>query len=625
MKRSPLNRSAVAACHDAVMAAFSFILALHLRLGFDISLTQLGYFPLGIFLFVFASVSVFVSMRLYRGMWHFASTEDLVAIVKAVSLAVLIFAFLMFTVSRLEGFPRSALMINWLVLIFLLGAPRFAYRIYKDKSVTLAFKRDHKNIPLLLYGAGNAAEVFIRDTLRNAELLYKVVGIIDDDPARSDRTIHGIKVYRGADILPFIIRKFERKGIKPERLVITEEVSPEILKHILEVADSHGLTLSRLGPLQLRQHDGTHTSFADHLKPIDIEDLLGRPQALRDKALMQKLVAGKRVMVTGAGGSIGSELCRQIAALHPASLILYELSEYALYTMDMEMQKQCPALPRKAVLADIRDPYALDDVMGNHKPDIVFHAAAIKHVPLSEENPLAALETNVCGTALVANACAKNHVGLMVMISTDKAVNPSNVMGATKRFAEKVISSLPSSQTQFITVRFGNVLGSQGSVVPLFERQMKQGGPLTVTHKDMTRYFMTIREAVDLVIHAAALGYEQQTSNALFVLDMGEPVNITDLARKMIRLAGLKPEEDIQIEYTGLRPGEKLYEELFYKQEMPKPTTIRGVLQAAHRTGERRVDSSVLDTLAKYCKERQLTAALELLKTQVPEFTPITK
>ncbi len=622
MTRPRLGRSSVAACHDAVMAALSFALSIHLRLGFDAAYTSMPFFLPGILLFTAVSITVFISMRLYRGLWHFASMEDLVTIVKAVSLAVLVFAFLMFTISRLDGFPRSTLIINWLLLIFMLGAPRFAYRLYKDKGLNIAFKHDVKHIPLLLYGAGNAAEIFVRDSLRNAEIMYRVVGIIDDDPKRSDRTIHGVKIYSGTNILPLIIRKFERKGIKLQRLVLTEEVSADTLKHMLEVADSHGLTLSRLPRLELRAHDRAFASFADKLRPIDIEDLLGRPQAMRNIGLMNGLIAGKSVVITGAGGSIGSELCRQIAALKPRCLIFYELSEFALYSIHREIQQAHPTLECHALLADIRDGAALNEVFGCHKPDIVFHAAAIKHVPLSEENPLAALDVNVCGTASVASACAAHQVGLMVTISTDKAVHPSNVMGASKRLAERVIAACPDSSTKYVIVRFGNVLGSQGSVVPLFEKQLAQGGPLTVTHPDMTRYFMTIREAVDLVIHAAAIGNEQSDHHALFVLDMGEPVNITNLARQMIRLSGLIPDEDIAITYTGLRPGEKLYEELFYKEEMPKPTTIKGVMQATNLLKDNAIPPLALDALEKCCKERRMSDALALLKQYVPEYTP---
>jgi O-antigen biosynthesis protein WbqV len=625
MKKIRLGRTTIAACHDAFMAALSFLLALHLRFGFDISPFSLPYFTTGMALFTTICIAVFISMRLYRGMWHFASTEDLISITKAVSLAILIFAFLMFTLSRLDGFPRSTLIINWLLLIFMLGAPRFAYRIYKDKGLNFAFKRDQKNIPLLLYGAGSAAEIFIRDSFRNDEFLYKVVGIVDDDPKRSDSTIHGIKIYSGAGILPFIIRKFERKGIKPQRLVITEEVSAETLKHMLEVADSHGLTLSRLPSMQLEKHSTTPIPFSDKLRPIDIEDLLGRPQALRDKALMNSLVSGKRVMITGAGGSIGSELCRQIAELQPSALIFYELSEYALYSIDMEIVHRYPELKRYVILGDVRNKSALHHTIQSLKPDIIFHAAAIKHVPISEENPLAAIETNICGTARVAASAAANNVPLMVTISTDKAVNPSNIMGATKRFAERVITHQPESHTRFITVRFGNVLGSRGSVVPLFQKQLQQGGPLTVTHREMTRYFMTIREAVDLVIHAAALGNQQADKMALFVLDMGEPVKIVDLARQIIRLSGLKPDEDIKIIFTGLRAGEKLYEELFYKEESPKPTAIKGVLQAANLMKNAIYSPLVLEALEKCCMERNEDEALTLLRKYVPEYTPITQ
>ena len=334
---------------------------------------------------------------------------------------------------------------------------------------------------------------------------------------------------------------------------------------LLDKADALGVTLARLP----RMTDfRAAASGRVELRPIAIEDLLGRPQQVLDRAAMERLIRGRRVLVTGAGGTIGGELARQIAALGPAHLTLLDNTEYALYTIDLEIGERTPDLPRDSVLADVRDRERLRDIVARHAPDLVFHAAALKHVPIVEAHPDEGVLTNAVGTRNVADACRAAGVGAMVLISTDKAVNPATVMGATKRIAESYCQALNLAReagrdvgpTRFITVRFGNVLGSTGSVVPLFTRQLAQGGPLTVTHPEMTRYFMTVREAVELVLEASALGTaggpaENSGGSAIFVLDMGEPVRIMDLAQQMIRLAGLTPGDDIEIRITGLRPG----------------------------------------------------------------------
>ncbi|MGB1540384.1 MAG: UDP-N-acetylglucosamine 4,6-dehydratase family protein, partial [Rickettsiales bacterium] len=342
-----------------------------------------------------------------------------------------------------------------------------------------------------------------------------------------------------------------------------------------------------------------------------------------------RMVEGKRVMVTGAGGTIGSELVRQIAAAKPEEIHLVEQSEFNLYQMDQELGEKFPDLPRKAIIADVRDAEYMDRLIGELKPAVVFHSAAIKHVPLAEYNPHEAILTNVFGTKHVADACVKHGVSAMVLISTDKAVNPANVMGATKRLAECYCQAIGSDakargNTRFLTVRFGNVLGSTGSVVPLFEKQLKQGGPITITHPDMVRYFMTVREAVELVLQAAAMGAQGDASHsgAIFVVDMGQPVRIEELAVQMIRLAGLKPHEDIDIVYTGLRPGEKLYEELFHYSESSLPTDLEGILLASPRKMELSKLKSPLSKLYKTCVARDWSATRSQLQSLVPEFCP---
>ncbi len=362
-----------------------------------------------------------------------------------------------------------------------------------------------------------------------------------------------------------------------------------------------------------------------------IEDLLNRPQVPLDREGMARLIQGRRVIVTGAGGTIGSELARQVAALGPERLILIDNGEYALWLIDLELAERHPHVPRESLLVDIRDEPRVRDVFEQWRPELVFHAAALKHVPMVEANPLEGLLTNVAGTRHVADAARGVGALAMVLISTDKAVNPTSVMGASKRLAEMYCQALDIAARasgrgmRCITVRFGNVLGSTGSVVPLFQRQLERGGPLTVTHPDMQRYFMTVREAVGLVLQASVVGagdiaLPSGEEGGIFVLDMGEPVKIVDLARQMIRLAGLTPERDVEIRFTGLRPGEKLHEELFHGKEPPVPTAFPGLLMASPRTADPAIVGRAIDEIAAACRGGQSRLALTLLGRLVPEF-----
>jgi O-antigen biosynthesis protein WbqV len=362
------------------------------------------------------------------------------------------------------------------------------------------------------------------------------------------------------------------------------------------------------------------------LRPVAVEDLLGRPQTVLDRGAMHALIEGRRVLVTGAGGSIGSELVRQIAECGPAAISLVEASEFALYTIDRELAERHPALARRALIADVRDRLRIDQVMAEERPELVFHAAALKHVPMVEANPLEGCLTNAVGTRIVADACLAHGVALMVLISTDKAVNPTNVMGAAKRMAETYCQALDhqteEGRTRFVTVRFGNVLGSTGSVVPLFQRQLAAGGPITVTDPEMTRYFMTIREAVELVLQTSALGFAhpKRYQGRIFVLDMGEPVKIIHLARQMIRLAGRRPDQDVKIVFTGLRPGEKLFEEIFHGAEAPVPTERDGILVATVRAADYAPVVALLDELEAACRRLDHAAAMAVVHRLVPEY-----
>ncbi len=623
------QRSQIAFVHDVTMAAVSLPAALYLRVGDGVVFynPQNILFSASVFT-VIAAVS-FWFFGLYRGIWRYASLNDLTRIAKAVTVAVGVLFLVLFLTARLDWLPRSTPIIQWFLLMALLGGSRLIYRITKDKtSAREMLRQGTHRLPVLLIGAGDAAEAFIRETRRSANTPFDVVGIVSLTDSRVGRNMHGVDVLATVDRLEEILGKLanSKRGL-PRRLVLTgDALRHEDITKWVEVADQRGITLARLPKLNdLRE------GLADPLqiRPVAIEDLLGRPQARLDRDKVRQMIAGHRVLVTGAGGSIGSELVRQIAAYGPESLTLLDAGEYNLYAIDMEMAEKYPDLPRESILGDVRDRTWIDQVFAKQKPEIVFHAAAYKHVPLVEHNPNEGILTNTLGTRNVAEACRAAGVGTMVLISTDKAVNPANVMGASKRLAEcycQALETLPADQrgpTRFVTVRFGNVLGSTGSVVPLFRRQLEAGGPLTVTHEGITRYFMTIAEAVELVLQAAELGKHGVTDGGkIFVLDMGRPVKIIDLARQMILLSGLRPGKDIDIKVTGLRPGEKLYEELFHDGEPPEPTETDGVMLAAPRVVDYALIKKVFDELGESAARRDTHKTLELMGRLVPEFQP---
>lgn len=621
-------RNLIAIIHDGVMAAVSFLLAIYIRLGDELIHTAFPYLLVGTVGFFAISIVIFAYMRLYRGSWRYAGVRDLITIVKAVTLAILLFSVFMFLFNRQENFPRSVLFINWMLLLGLLGGPRFIYRALKDH--TLDWKQsagEVSKIPVLLIGAGDAAEQFIRDSQRDQSMPYQVVGLIDDEPTRKGRTIHRINIYGNRELIPVIVKKLTRKGQKPQKLIISDEdVSGADMSQLLDVADSLGITLARLPRLsELKQGISGKTD----IRPIAVEDLLGRSQNVLDRRAMREFVEGKIVLVTGAGGTIGSELARQIASYNPKKLVVVEASEFNFYQIERELIRLFPYLSLTCVLADVRDEVHIDNIFAKHQPELVFHAAAIKHVPIAEYNIEETILTNVFGTCNIAEACLKHKAQTMVMISTDKAVNPTNVMGASKRLAESFCQALGRQEqehknignTKFITVRFGNVLGSAGSVVPLFNEQLSRGGPVTVTDPEMTRYFMTVREAVELVLQASVLGCNMHDKREyIFVLDMGKPMKILDLAVQMIKLAGLKPYTDIDIVFTGLRPGEKLYEELFHLSENMVETSHKGIFLASPRQSDLKILKKSFITLHEVCKTRKTKEALGLLKTLVPEF-----
>ena len=606
------------------MATISLPLSLWLRMGTSIESVPTEFIVQSTVIFAVIAAAVFLPMGLYRGIWRYASMNDLIQITKAVTLAVLIFVPVLFISSRAEFLPRSLPLINWFVLMALLGGPRFFYRLFKDRHFELAVESSVKpGVPVLLVGAGDEAEAFIRDISRQPGAPYRIVGILDEKGRRVGRQIRHVHVFGTPDALGNVMRRLALRGERPQRLIVTKRgLDPSDVRHLLDLAEAHGMTMARL-PRLTEFHSGLGDTI--EVKPVAVEDLLGRPQAVLDRPAMRALIGGRCVLITGAGGTIGSELARQISAIGPSRVVLVDSSEFNLYSIDLEIAESEPELSRHACLADVRDRNAMAAVFAEFQPELVFHAAALKHVPIVEDHVAAGVLTNVAGSRIVADLCRETGAKTMVLISTDKAVNPTSAMGATKRVAESYCQALDRARKdgdcRFLTVRFGNVLGSTGSVVPLFERQLASGGPLTVTHRDITRYFMTTREAVELVLQASTLDTSRTAdAGGILVLDMGEPVKILDLAEQMIRLAGKRPYEDVDIEFVGLRPGEKLYEELFHNAESLSATDNAAIRLAAPRVADHEVLVRAIDEICAAARENNNTACRELLTHLVPEF-----
>jgi FlaA1/EpsC-like NDP-sugar epimerase len=636
------RRALLAFVHDVGMAALSLVIALALRLGGDIW----NYAPrltlVYLVGFTLIAAGAFLVTGLYRGIWRYASLPDLFNIARAVTLTIAVFLGVMFVLTRLEALPRSALLIDWFVLVALLGAPRLGYRLFKDRGLDHIFERaHHPTVPVLLLSTKDGADTFIREMVRDPRAVYRVVGVLADTPARVGREIYGVPVLGTIAALESVVARLDRRGKRPHKLLVAAQNLPgEEIRRLWERAEALAIPLARLPRLtDFRRQDDR---LEQAVEPIALEDLLGRPQAVLDRDGMAALVRGHNILVTGAGGTIGSELARQIAAYGPGRLVLVDHGEFALYAIDLELTERFPELVRVPLLRDVRQRAEIEAVIAAERPDIVFHAAALKHVPLVEANPVAGVLTNIVGSRNLAEAARAHGAALVVMISTDKAVNPASVMGATKRLAEQYCQALDLSEarraaagTRFVTVRFGNVLGSTGSVVPLFQRQLAAGGPLTVTDPEASRFFMTVREAVELVLQAAALspageaaptprdssrGDPDGARGKIFVLDMGEPVRIVDLATQMIRLAGRRPGQDVAIEFIGLRPGEKLHEELFHAAEPLLPTLHPAIRLAAPRAADYAMLARALDELEQAARAGDEERALSLLARLVPEY-----
>ncbi len=619
------NRVALAMTHDLGMAGIAFLVSLYLRVGDDMFDYSADFLGGGTLTFVLAAAAAFHMTGVSRGVWRYVSIDDLAVIARGTTLALLLFLPAMFLWSRLEVMPRSTIFIGWFVLFALLTGPRLLYRTVREGQLNLSFGAPRADqVQVLIVGANDGAELFLQANRRRGRAPYFVVGILDKAERRKGRKIGGVGVLGSVADLESVLEDLKRRGFRPQRLVLATPFDAAELSSLVDLADRCGLTAVRLPRINAL---GAATGDAAlEVAPIAIEDLLGRPQTVLDRAAMDELVRNRRVVVTGAGGSIGAELVRQIAQRGPAHLTLLDNSEFALYAIDREVEENWPQIARNATIGDVREAGSMRRLLAREKPEIVFHAAALKHVPLLEANPAQGALTNTIGTRNVADAAVAAGAHAMVLISSDKAVNPTNVLGATKRLAEIFCQArdATSASTRFVTVRFGNVLGSSGSVVPLFQRQLATGGPITVTHPDIERYFMTIREACELVLQASVLAIAGNGTarGGLLVLEMGGPVRILDLAKRMIRLAGKRPEHDVAIKFTGLRPGEKLFEELFYADESNTPTAIDGIQLASSPPADIaavEADMAALETIACAGDDAAVVAKLQAI---LPSYKP---
>lgn len=633
----PNIRAVIAFVHDVSAAAIAWWLAYAFRFNFEIPPSFLESLERILPWVVPIHAFAFLGLGLYRGLWHYASLPDLRRILLAVLISALVVPLALFMLQIYSGIPRTVLVLAPILLLFIMGSSRISYRFWKEHR--LYGQTRLEGAPVLVLGAGDASYSLVKELSRSAQ--WRVVGLLDDDPAKLGLMLHGFKVLGGIRELPGIAKKYDvshgiiamtssaydrRRSARSQ----PDRRRPDRLhrdrRRALQLCTSAGIKA-----LTVPSYDDLISGKIkiSQIRSVEPEDLLGRDPVVLDNEGLHGLLEGKTVLVTGAGGSIGSELCRQIARFEPARLVLFELNEFALYSIEQEFKSIFPDLPMALTIGDVKDQARLTQVFSQYHPTVVFHAAAYKHVPLMEQdNAWQTVLNNVYGTYVLAQTAIQQGTEKFVLISTDKAVNPTNVMGASKRLAEMVCQALQGSasthdnssdgtrETSFVIVRFGNVLGSTGSVIPKFREQIANGGPVTVTHSEITRYFMSIPEAAQLVLQAGLMGGGKKGAGEIFVLDMGEPVKIADLARDMIRLSGLS-EDDIKIVYNGLRPGEKLYEELLADDESTLPTPHPKLRIALARE----VDKQWLINLLRWLSENPAMSDAQT-KQELAEWVP---
>ena len=603
---------------DTLLVALAYYLAHYIRFDGSIPPDHLNNFLRSIIWIIPVKLICFIVFKLYRGMWRYTSIHDMLNILKASLSSTAIVVLLAVVTVRLSGFSRGVLIIDFFLTYLFISGFRIGVRLYysrqsRNGEFRLFKKRNTLSKKILIIGAGNAGEKLLREIMENPGTNYDVVGFIDDNPRKTQHAIHGISILGTLQELSKIVKEDEID----ELIIAAPSASAMQMRRMVNFCKGTGLSYKTLPGL----YELVEGKFSvSSIREVRYEDLLGREQVVLEMDIIGKYLTGKRVLVTGGAGSIGSELCRQIAGFKPEKLILVDRNESALYEMELELLAQYPDLNTYAVLSAIQHNGRLGRVFETEKPHVVFHAAAYKHVPMMENYPWEAVYNNIVGSWAILDFCQKAKVDRCVVVSTDKAVRPTNVMGASKRVVELLMQAYSAcGNGLYMAVRFGNVVGSVGSVVPLFKRQIERGGPVTVTDPEVTRYFMTIPEACSLILQTGAIG----KGGEIFVLKMGTPIRIADMARDIITLSGFKPDEEIEIKYTGLRPGEKLYEELMIEGEDVVPTEHEDIMvlntDCCHPLAEIQNHIEKLVILAKAEDARGIK---EELKRIVPEYEP---
>lgn len=605
---------------DAALVLAAHALAYLTRFEFAVPAVHLEQFTSVLPVLVPLKIACFLYFDLYKGMWRYTSLPELVDIARATTVStVLLLAYIVFF-RNFQGFSRSVFILDWVYTMAFVAGVRIGIRmVYGTGFVTLSrvlLPRPGQNpdqTTCVLLGAGKAGETLLRESQSNRASDLRIVAIFDDDKSMHGHSIHGVPVVGGLDALPEW-KRIEKFGVT-DALIALPDASGEEIRHLMTLCERADLACRRIP--SLTDIAGGRVSIKD-LRDVDYKDLLGRQPVSLDDRKIAGYLRGKVVLVTGAGGSIGSELCRQILAYGPKRLLLLDASEYALYTIQMELEHERDFHDYETLLGSLCDEAWVKHIITAHSPDVIFHAAAYKHVPLLEANPWQAVYNNILATNALVSMAVKRGVPRLLIVSTDKAVRPTNVMGASKRVTEKIMQAHCGNGTAMMAVRFGNVLGSTGSVIPLFRRQIEHGGPVTVTHPDVVRYFMTIEEACQLILQAGSMG----EGGELFVLNMGRPVRIADMAADLIRLSGREPGTDIELRYIGLRPGEKLYEELITEDEGVVPTQHDKIMVLRGQTCDVLTLTRHLEELREAADSRNPERIRQKLGHLVPEYHP---
>jgi FlaA1/EpsC-like NDP-sugar epimerase len=584
-------------------------LAFLLRFDFTVPTSERSHLAYALFIWTIVKIIVFRVAQLDRGLWRYVTVFDVIRVALG-NIAASIISYFLISLTAPSGFPRSIYVLDLIACFLITTGLRLATRIFQEFALTAQGSKAASKAALI-YGAGEAGINLFKEIRLNPRLPYRIVGFVDDDPAKKGLQVAGVPVLGGGDHIDAITRRHAVKTI----LIAIPSATGAAMTRVLELCHAAGLECKTVPGLD--EIIENHASLSQ-VREVAVQDLLGRIPVRLEEDQIRSTIEKKIILITGAAGSIGSELCRQIARFHPAGIVGFDIAESPLFEIEQEMHNSFPTIPFYAEIGSIQNRARLDEVLFQYRPLVVYHAAAYKHVPLMESHVFEAIENNVFGTYNVAEAAAEHGVQDMVMISSDKAVRPTNIMGATKRIAELILLALQNGRTKYVAVRFGNVLGSNGSVIPIFKKQIAAGGPVTVTHPEMRRFFMTIPEACQLVLQASAIGEGGQ----ICVLDMGHPVKIVDLARNLILLSGLKPDQDIKIEFIGMRPGEKICEEL---SSLLEDTVATDHEKVRIFVGNGIPDEDIvswLDSLHEICQARDVGRLLVMLKDTLPDYNP---